>query len=127
VERHAALFMLFLHNLPARLSAQRQNERRRPRTHRAALFAWSEDPDAASTDGYGYGATGLYRDRGKDVPRYQIAVFPTDCRTKQRPIVFGKTPGAEVVMKHRSEVVPLAIMGSLTAAIMVVFAVTVMH
>jgi hypothetical protein len=30
-------------------------------------------------------------------------------------------------MKHRSELVPLAIMGSLTAAILVVFAVTAMH
>jgi hypothetical protein len=53
--------------------------------------------------------------------------FSADCRTKQWPIVCGETPGAEVVMKHRSELVPLAVLGSLTAAIMVVFAVTVMH
>jgi hypothetical protein len=32
-----------------------------------------------------------------------------------------------VAMGYRSEIVPLAVMGSLTAAIMVVFAVTVMH
>jgi hypothetical protein len=32
-----------------------------------------------------------------------------------------------VAMEYRSEIVPLAVMGSLTAAIMVVFAVTVMH
>jgi hypothetical protein len=30
-------------------------------------------------------------------------------------------------MKHRNELVPLAIMGSLSAAIMVVFVVTVMY
>ena len=30
-------------------------------------------------------------------------------------------------MKHRNEIVPLAVMCSLSAAIMVVFAVTIMH
>jgi hypothetical protein len=30
-------------------------------------------------------------------------------------------------MKYRDEIVPLAVMGSLSAAIMVVFVVTVMH
>jgi hypothetical protein len=30
-------------------------------------------------------------------------------------------------MEHRAEIVPLAVMGSLAAAIMVVFAVTVIH
>jgi hypothetical protein len=32
-----------------------------------------------------------------------------------------------VAMKYRNELVPLAVMSSLSAAIMVVFAVTVMH
>ena len=53
--------------------------------------------------------------------------FSANCRTKWRPNVLWETPGAGVSMKHRSEFVPLAVMGSLTAAIMVVFAVTVMH
>jgi hypothetical protein len=44
-------------------------------------------------------------------------------RTKARSNVFYRTLEAEVAMKHRNELVPLAVMGSLSAAIMVVFAV----
>jgi hypothetical protein len=37
------------------------------------------------------------------------------------------TVEAGVVMKHHTQLVPLAIMGSLSAVILVVFAVAVMH
>jgi hypothetical protein len=38
-----------------------------------------------------------------------------------------ETPAWGLAMRYRDEVIPLAIMGSLSAAIMVVFAVTVLH
>jgi hypothetical protein len=47
---------------------------------------------------------------------------------KCAPNVFQRTQSKSgVAMQYRNEIVPLAVMGSLTAAIMVVFAVTVMH
>jgi hypothetical protein len=40
---------------------------------------------------------------------------------------FFLTRNEGVAMQYRKELLPLAVMGSLSAAIMVVFAVTVMH
>jgi hypothetical protein len=53
------------------------------------------------------------------------AFSPNQCGTDI--VCQGTNSGAGVAMRYRSELVPLAVMGSLTAAIMIVFAVTVMH
>jgi hypothetical protein len=54
-------------------------------------------------------------------------LFFRRCRTKTFPNVFYRAAEAGVIMKHHNQFVPLALMGSLSAAIMVVFALTVMH
>jgi hypothetical protein len=46
---------------------------------------------------------------------------------KRRAAVFTHGQNAGVAMQYRNEIVPLAVMGSLSAAIMLVFAVTMMH
>jgi hypothetical protein len=57
---------------------------------------------------------------------YRIFFFPPSNQTGLDRLLSG-TQEAGAAMKYGKDLVPLAVMGSLSAAIMVVFVVTVMH